>query len=754
MTAAPPSLVATPPGGTDGPRPQPLASRELDGLRRRVRTGIWCEALGVLLPLLLGYAVLTYAIDRNLRLEVPFRAALLLALLVLAVRSARRRLLAPLRVPLDDDEIALAVERQAPSLQETLISSMQFERALDAGRTFESQDLMRAVVADARHRVAAMPFANALDARRVRNFAARAAGVLLVFAVWGGLDGHGLWLWARRNLALSAVEWPRYTSLHFVGADAGVVRLPQGDPLTVRVAASGEVPDQVYLRTRSHSGEVEVEQMSRTGDGEYTRTIETLIEDAELVAEGGDGFSAPLRVQIVERPRIEEFTVDVVFPAYMNKAPERVPLTEGEVRLLRGSELRLAAKSHKPVVEAFALFAEQKVPLERDGDHAFHGALTPRTSGLLVVDVIDRDQLGAGAPPRLQVRVVDDKAPTIDFKLRGISSLVTPQVAIPGDLKVKDDFGVTVVSAAWRATDDAPEHQPQRRPDDVPPAEAPFLPIGVAFETALVPGVARFESTATVDFKPLNRAERDDDPQNPVRPGMLLSLRFQAKDNFGPGEPHEAIAEAMTFRVVTRDKLVEELRRRQVEQRQEVLRIRDEEATALLSLGQNPNPTGADPRVRQQLKSLAARQQTLGRQVAFIADVYQRILWEYENNRIWEPGKVREFEKLTAGALTALAREPFPATAHQVATFADGGDEELRTAAADGYKDIVARLEAIAKVMEQVETLAALIEQVRGVIKDEDRTMQAVERRLQEAGRAVFGNDKPKAPEQPKKTGK
>jgi len=57
-------------------------------------------------------------------------------------------------------------------------------------------------------------------------------------------------------------------------------------------------------------------------------------------------------------------------------------------------------------------------------------------------------------------------------------------------------------------------------------------------------------------------------------------------------------------------------------------------------------------------------------------------------------------------------------------------------------------------VMEQVETLAALIEQVRGVIKDEDRTMQAVERRLQEAGRAVFGNDKPKAPEQPKKTGK
>jgi hypothetical protein len=299
------------------------------------------------------------------------------------------------------------------------------------------------------------------------------------------------------------------------------------------------------------------------------------------------------------------------------------------------------------------------------------------------------------------------------------------------------------VTAVFRAVDDAPERQPQRQPDDPPPAEQPFVPIDVAFGEPLGAGALRYETTAVVDIKPLARnTERDDDPQNPVRPGMLLSLRLQARDNFGPGEPHEALGETLSFRVVTREKLVDELRRRQVEQRQEVERIRDDEQQALLTLRETVSPTANDARAAQarlQFKAMAGRQQALGRRVGHVADLYQRILWEYENNRVWEPAKVREYEGLTSVPLAALAKEPFPQTAHQVATFADNGDEELRAAAIAGYTDILSRLDAIIRVMEQVETLAALIEQLRGVIKVEDAAIREVERRLKEAGERVFG---------------
>jgi hypothetical protein len=222
---------------------------------------------------------------------------------------------------------------------------------------------------------------------------------------------------------------------------------------------------------------------------------------------------------------------------------------------------------------------------------------------------------------------------------------------------------------------------------------------------------------------------------------MLLSLRFVATDNFGPGEPHVARSEAFTFRVVTRDKLVDELRRRQVEQRLEVQKMRDDVAAAQLMLRETLSPKADDPRAAQarlQFKQLAARQQSLGRRIALASDLYQRILWEYENNRVWEPSKVREYEALTAAPLADLGKAAFPRTAQEVATFADTGDEELRASALSGYDEILRRLDAILRVMEQVETLAALIEQLRGVIKVEDSAIRDVENKLKAAGESLF----------------
>ncbi|MGE3173345.1 MAG: hypothetical protein AB7O97_12025 [Planctomycetota bacterium] len=743
-TAAPPVPGPPPASGADQPGVLRAAGHRFTVLRAKVRVALWTETCAVLALALVGYAALTFAVDRTLRLETPVRAVLLAALAIWAARTTWQRLLRPLAVPLGDDEMALAVERQAPALRESLISSMQFERAITEGsRAPESRQLMRAVVADVQQRLPQLPFETALDGRRMGRFVGLLSAGLAAFALWGAVDLGSLKLWALRNLALSSVEWPRYTRLQFLDGQDGALRLPQGDPLTVRVALQGPVPDQVFLTSEYAAGERTVEPMSRTGDGEYTLTIDTLLEDAVLSAAGGDGVSEPLRVVIVERPRIEDVRVEVVFPDYMEKEPEVVPPTEGELRLLRGSVLRVSGRSHKPIDQAFALLADERQDLERDASgHAFAGELRPRAAGILVLDVIDRDQLGAGAPPKLLLRLVDDKPPTIDFKLRGISSLVTPQVRIPGELKVVDDFGLRAVAAQIRVVDDAPAPRDPDAADGTQPPEVPFEGMPAAFGAQLAAGAARFESTATVDIRPLNPAENDDDPQNRTRPGMLLSLRFVATDTYGPGDPHEALGETFVFRVVTREKLVDELRRRQVEQRMEVQRIRDDEQQALLELRETLSPKASDPRAAQarlQFKALAARQQSLGRRVGFAADLYQRILWEYENNRIWEPHKVREYEGLTSVPLASLSAEPFPTTAHAVATFADTGDEELRAVAVEGYTRILARLDAIIEVMEQVETLAALIEQLRGVIKVEDDAIGEVERRLRAAGESVFG---------------
>lgn len=724
-------------------------------LRDRARRGIWIETLGMLGLMLVAYAIPSFLTDRGLRLEWVFRALLLVTFLVAVARLVLRRLVRPLTVPLSDEEMALAVERQAPDVRQALISSLQFEGALQSPRSGDSRELMQAVIGDVQARLAAIPFGKAIDAGRVRKFSAALLLAVAFFGGWAGIDGSSLGTWARRNLLLSNVDWPRYTTLSFADVAANGVRIPQGDALTVRLLATGPLPDQVFLDYAFRGGEKGTEPMSRTGDREFSLTLDSVLEDVVLRAEGGDALPVELRVTVVERPKIGDLSVRVTFPSYMEREPELVPPTEGELRLPRGASLAIAGKSQKPITEAFVLFGnDRKLPLVRAADGlGFAGDFAPETTGLLVVDVIDVDQLGSGAPPKLLLRVGDDKPPTIDFRLRGIGTLITSHARIPGDLKVKDDFGLRAIDASMRVTEDAPvDTKPGGEAPKVP--EVPFENALAAYSNALPPSALRYESPASIDLVQWNPEPDQNAATNRIRPGMLLSLRFGATDNFGPGDPHHAFGETLTFRVVTREKLLEELRRRQVEQREELARILTDEQGALLEVREMANPNQAGDKanlVKARLKALARQQQALGRRVAFVGDIYQRILWEYENNRLIEANKVRQMETLIPQPLATVAKEAFPATSRLVDTFAGAGDEATRTGAVEGYEDIVRRLQAVLKEMEQAESLAALLEELRVVIKIEDSVIQEVENRQQAEEQSTFGSGKDKKPVDPLK---
>ncbi len=380
---------------------------EFARLRRSARSGIWIETLGVLALLLVAFALPSFLTDRFLRLEWIFRGLLLATFAFVVLRQVQRRLLAPLRFEFSDDEMALAVERSSPDVKQALISSLQFDREIQAGvTTIESTAMKAAVVADMRWRVAQVPFGNALDGVRVRNFGLAIAAGALFFVAWAAIDAHSLGLWAARNLALANVEWPRYTTLSLAGTDAANVRLAQGDTLTIRVDVQGPVPDQMTVDYLYKGGERGSELAPRTGEREFTWSIESVLADMTVTLQGGDSLPLAVKVTIVERPRIDDLAVTVTYPSYMEREPDVLPATETDLRLPKGAKLSFAGKSQKALTEAFVLFGtdqKSKLALGADGK-SFAGEWSPTTSGMLVVDVIDQDHYGAGSPPNLGAR--------------------------------------------------------------------------------------------------------------------------------------------------------------------------------------------------------------------------------------------------------------------------------------------------------------------------------------------------------------
>lgn len=737
---------------TTTPTQQPLgqelqaARARLQQQRKRVRTGLWVEAVGVAALMLVAYALPTLLVDRFLRLEWAFRAALLAAFVLVVARVFVKRLVRPMGVRLSDEELALAVERQCPQLDQQLISSLQFDEELaGAGSeaSVESREMKAAVVRNLRDRLQAVPFAQAIDTMRVTRFSLCIFAMLTFFGGWASVDRASLGTWAARNVLLIDVDWPRYTVLTLVDSE-GEVRLPQGDALTVRVRVDGPVPDQMFLDYAFADGDVGVEPMSLTGDGEFTWTIDSVVSDLDLSVQGGDSLPVDLKVRIVERPTVGDLAIRVTLPAYMERAPFDVPPTEGELRLPSGAELSISGRSRKPLKEAFLLFGgDRKVALAVGQDQlAFAGTFTPTESGLMVVDVIDHDSLGAGAPPKLLLRVGEDKSPAVDFRLRGIGSSITYEARIPGALRVRDDFGLRAVTASMRYQDDSPASD---EASSLP--EMPWVDAQPIYDAQLQRSALRYEAEASVDLLTWNKVRDQNSPENPIRPGMLFSLRYGATDNFGPGEPHQGYGEAMTFRVVPRDQLIEELRRRQIEQRRELQQIADEEAAGTLELRETVNPAGAGDKRKQavaKFRVFARRQQALGRRVRFVGEAYQRILWELENNRLIEDNKVRQIEAVITAPLEQLAKEAFPATARLVNDFVRTSEESLRSSAVEGYREISRRLAEIIKAMEQAETLAALLEELRNVINLETDAISDVKRRIKDREDSLFQRKKPK----------
>lgn len=728
-------------------------------LRSKARRGIWLEALAVLAATFVVYLAVTYAIDRQFRLEWPFRFGLLAALLWFLGRALYQRLIRPIRVELSDDEMALAVERREPAMRQELISALQFDRRLVAGVPAdyaESTELMTTVVTDVKSRVSQMPVHRALERGRVAKFAMiLVASLALIVVAASFLD---LGLWAKRNLFLSAEEWPRYTKFEW---QVEQTRVPQGDPLKLQVAVSGPLPDQVFLTYEFQGGDSGTEAMSQTGnDALFSFEMESVLESMTVQVEGGDGLSERLEIIVVERPRVEDLAITLHYPDYMGREANRLETIEGDIRLPVGCRVEVDGRSHKPITEAFLLIGQgDKVTMERFDDHSFRGSVSPEASTLLTVDVVDTDGLGAGRPPKVYLRLADDQAPRVDFRTDGIGNLITNRARIPGNLKLKDDFGLRSVSSDYRiaghASADGGEALPEQDPTGLPweRAEVSGLPDFQA-------GAELFETSTVLDLKPwLKNPEDEEDPANPLRPGQLISLRFRAVDNFGPGDPHVGQSEILTFRVVTSTKLIEELMRRQVEQRHEATEILTAEIEHLSLLREILNPTSDDPRAskaRAKLRAMSREQKALGRRVMFVAERYAQIVAEYRNNRILDSTKAGELTDLIVKPLEGLAENDFPTTAREVQRFAASGDDALRSSAVAGYDKIVQSLERVIRNMQDAEDLAQLVEALRQVIKIEESAIEGVKERLEEAGANIFGGagtdpDKGQTPDDPDK---
>lgn len=411
-----------------------LVERERRGVARQLTAGGGAlVATGVVLVLLVTTLALGGSRWLSLPRVTPFVAwALAIAAAVAGARWLRRRLFEETSVA----RIARAVEE---------------ERRLRAGSV---RGALEVADAGALGRLNAEQVAARLDgladpslAPRLRRSVARRAavgggaaivGVLaLVTAASAAPDG-----W--RALVHPVRAW-NGTLLGGVTLGEAPRSVLRGEKMQLTVHAPGRRMVTVAQRVTGSSWRTSA--LSLRGDSAVL-TLGPLDADLALYATDGRSTSDTMAVRVVDRPFIGDVTVRAVFPAYLDRRDETVPLGE-PVRLPRGTVLEIEGHSSTELESVRLASAGTTIPLQVAA-RRFRGRFPANVGGTFEWSARGRTGDIADLPPALQLEVQADSAPRVEILAPGRDTLVLARDTIGVSVLATDDHGLA--SASLRVT--------------------------------------------------------------------------------------------------------------------------------------------------------------------------------------------------------------------------------------------------------------------------------------------------------------
>ncbi len=160
--------------------------------------------------------------------------------------------------------------------------------------------------------------------------------------------------------------------------------------------------------------------------------------------------SAPLIIQVINRPLVQNITVRIRPPAY-TKLPVEIHTRDiMDISGFKGSRVSFEGLVSKEIRSATLHFENASdVPVELDG-HRFKTGFTLRKADRIWFDLVDDEGVNNLDPLKYPVYVVTDVAPMIRVMVPGQDVIIGENMLIPIRLKLDDDFGFSKIELNYR----------------------------------------------------------------------------------------------------------------------------------------------------------------------------------------------------------------------------------------------------------------------------------------------------------------
>src|SRR5579862_462237 len=435
-------------------------------LRGTLKRAIAFNGLGRLAVLLVASVFLALFLDYFFfRWERPVNTAFRVLMLAGFVGGIAwilyYKLIAPLTVPLDTDDMALAVEKEFPALNDSLISTMQLTRMLNTDGSV-SQPMVDEVARQAHAEASTLDFARVVKFDRIKPVLVTGAIALVVFVMLLAVPPNMLrtreylvTAMGRLINPFSNTPYPVRTKID-VKANQEIVT-PRNEALRIIAEVSGDIPETAYIHF--YSGDrfiskepittvrTNVDLAANTKTKEFEYEYNPVQGDFDYIIFAGDNQSSPHKVHAVDRPAVQNIEVIYEYPSYISdkkSEPERKP----DLRAVVGTKATLRVMANKPLsaasiklgdaqpesIDSFSFSADKTM---------FTKQLDMETSKVYELKLIDTEGFDNGKVAiRHTIHVDQDRVPAIKWRNPGIDLEVTANAVVSLALQADDDFGL------------------------------------------------------------------------------------------------------------------------------------------------------------------------------------------------------------------------------------------------------------------------------------------------------------------------
>jgi len=561
----------------------PILASKINGVRRQWRlvevgTGAM-RSIIALSVVLLGFFIVDWlAIDRVIQspgADLTARICLLLIAVGIVFHQVWTRVCRQIVRPLDDDFIAVAIERRYPDLRDRLISTIQLGR--DRRTEGASADLIAALEKDTVAYVKPLRFDEVVTYKPLGKSASRAFGAVAIIALLAFWQADFARVLLDRAL-LGSSQYPTATRIVSVTEGRAVI---QGEPFTIDVEldADGYLPDEADVLLQIEDGSESILRLERIGPTDhgterYTGVIDPVVEAFEYLPRAFDArWNDWQQLEVLQRPTTKGLTLTYRYPAYLGMTSETT--TIGDIRAPIGSTVEIVATTNKEVRKAELSLRHQNELLEpvamtlnEEGTEA-RAEVPVVASGSYKIQLHCTDGFESAAPIEYLIDAIPDREPRARITFPAEDKTVTRFAHWPIRFEARDDHGIAnarlvyQVSSAETVDGEVVEQEPKSIP---------------------IRGLTQGKRQTEVDHEfvfDLRTIE--------VSPQQRITYWIELEDHQTP-EPNVGSSQAYTFNVVSAEEMrallernrdnilksLQEIKDRQKETRDKVDEIRRE----------------------------------------------------------------------------------------------------------------------------------------------------------------------------------